>query len=111
MNKSERPNCELCGEPMPQGEEMFNYHGYSGNCPKPPLAPKPRTARARIDGGKLSDEKARELLFYLIGFFQLEENPRFDRAIEIFFDDQRAERTRCEFSRLNFRIAEGKVDE
>lgn len=22
---------------MPQGEEMFNYHGYSGPCPKPPL--------------------------------------------------------------------------
>jgi hypothetical protein len=23
---------------MPPGEEMFKYHGYSGNCPKPPLA-------------------------------------------------------------------------
>lgn len=22
---------------MPQGEEMFKYHGYSGNCPMPPL--------------------------------------------------------------------------
>ncbi len=31
-------NCALCGEPMPTGEEMFNYHGYSGPCPKPPLA-------------------------------------------------------------------------
>lgn len=31
------PNCKLCGEPMPAGEEMFKYHGYSGNCPKPPL--------------------------------------------------------------------------
>lgn len=30
--------CKLCGEPMPEGEEMFNYHGYSGDCPKPPLA-------------------------------------------------------------------------
>lgn len=29
--------CELCGEPMPEGEEMFKYHGYSGTCPKPPL--------------------------------------------------------------------------
>lgn len=29
------PNCELCGEPMPEGEEMFKYHGYSGPCPKP----------------------------------------------------------------------------
>lgn len=29
--------CELCGEPMPEGEEMFKFHGYSGNCPKSPL--------------------------------------------------------------------------
>ena len=40
-------NCHLCGEPMPQGEEMFNYHGYSGPCPKPPLpkvvTPQPRS--------------------------------------------------------------------
>lgn len=32
--------CELCGEPMPEGEEMFKFHGYSGNCPKPPLPSK-----------------------------------------------------------------------
>jgi hypothetical protein len=25
--------CELCGKPMPPGEEMFKYHGYSGPCP------------------------------------------------------------------------------
>ena len=29
--------CGLCGEPMPKGEEMFEYHGYSGPCPKPAL--------------------------------------------------------------------------
>lgn len=29
--------CELCGEPMPDGEEMFKFHGYSGPCPKEPL--------------------------------------------------------------------------
>lgn len=34
---SDAPKCELCGEPMPAGEEMFKYHGYSGPCPKPPL--------------------------------------------------------------------------
>lgn len=28
--------CELCGEPMPAGEEMFKFHGYSGQCQKPP---------------------------------------------------------------------------
>jgi hypothetical protein len=26
--------CERCGEPMPEGERMFRYHGYSGPCPK-----------------------------------------------------------------------------
>lgn len=34
---SEQARCELCGEPMPPGEEMFKFHGYSGECPKPPL--------------------------------------------------------------------------
>lgn len=35
----EKALCGVCGEPMPEGEEMFNYHGYSGPCPAPP---KPR---------------------------------------------------------------------
>jgi len=30
----EESKCQLCGEPMPAGEEMFNYHGYNGLCPK-----------------------------------------------------------------------------
>jgi hypothetical protein len=30
-------NCEICGEPIPAGETMFKFHGYSGPCPKPPL--------------------------------------------------------------------------
>lgn len=30
-------HCENCGEPMPPGETMFKYHGYSGRCPKGPL--------------------------------------------------------------------------
>jgi hypothetical protein len=34
---STRPTCGICGEPMPVGEEMFVYHGYSGPCPKPPI--------------------------------------------------------------------------
>ena len=33
----ELPKCELCGNPMPPGESMFKYHGYSGPCPKPYL--------------------------------------------------------------------------
>lgn len=36
---SEKATCELCGEAMPPGEEMFKFHGYSGPCPKPPLPP------------------------------------------------------------------------
>jgi hypothetical protein len=39
---SDKPTCAVCGEPMPPGEEMFKYHGYSGNCPKPPLTKQPR---------------------------------------------------------------------
>lgn len=31
--------CDLCGEPMPEHEQMFKFHGYSGPCPAPP---KPR---------------------------------------------------------------------
>ncbi len=30
-------NCEICGEPIPPGEFMFKFHGYSGPCPKPPI--------------------------------------------------------------------------
>ena len=33
--KDEMSKCGICGEPMPAGEEMFKYHGYSGNCPRP----------------------------------------------------------------------------
>jgi len=29
--------CEVCGEQMPEGEEMFKFHGYSGPCPNPPV--------------------------------------------------------------------------
>lgn len=34
---SDESKCGLCGDPMPKGEEMFKYHGYSGPCQKPPL--------------------------------------------------------------------------
>lgn len=34
---ADRPTCELCGKPMPEGEEMFRYHGYSGPCPRTPM--------------------------------------------------------------------------
>lgn len=43
MNEPTR--CELCGEPMPPGEQMFKYHGYSGPCPTPraPVSTPPQT--------------------------------------------------------------------
>ena len=31
--------CELCGQTMPPGEEMFRFHGYSGPCPDAAPAP------------------------------------------------------------------------
>lgn len=33
--------CGVCGHPMPPGETMFKFHGYSGPCPAPPLPKKP----------------------------------------------------------------------
>lgn len=39
--------CQLCGEPMPPGEEMFNYHGYSGECPKSLTSALAQPARAQ----------------------------------------------------------------
>jgi hypothetical protein len=56
----EQAKCELCGEPMPKGEEMFKYHGYSCNCPKPPLPKKPsdpQTVVADMVRGWLSDQR------------------------------------------------------
>lgn len=46
---TKRPLCELCGEPMPEGEEMFKYHGYSGPCPKPPKKRREITDKDRLD--------------------------------------------------------------
>lgn len=40
--------CAICGEPMPTGEEMFKFHGYSGDCPKPPIQKQP--AKQKIPG-------------------------------------------------------------
>ena len=45
--------CELCGEPMPPGEEMFKYHGYSGDCPKPPLS-QPQQCKRCSGVGKIA---------------------------------------------------------
>ena len=39
---SDQPKCEICGEPMPKGEELFSFH-VPGTCPKPPLKSTPPT--------------------------------------------------------------------
>jgi len=46
------PTCKLCGEPMPEGEEVFFYHGYSGPCPKPPL---PKNVSQRPSGSNADE--------------------------------------------------------
>ena len=42
--------CELCGNPMPPGEEMFKFHGYSCDCPPkcPPCPPNRRPHWERV---------------------------------------------------------------
>lgn len=42
---SEIARCDLCGEPMPPGEQMFKIHWYSGDCPKPPKHQAPAETR------------------------------------------------------------------
>lgn len=46
---TDEARCQLCGELMPEGEEMFNYHGYSGPCPKPPEAGAPICSDCEAD--------------------------------------------------------------
>lgn len=41
--------CELCGFPMPPGEEVFRYHGYSGPCPTPPTREQLEAALVKVD--------------------------------------------------------------
>jgi hypothetical protein len=50
------PTCSLCGEPMPQGEEMFNYHGFSGPCPKPPIQKPSRKERIEAALARMKTE-------------------------------------------------------
>lgn len=47
---TDQPTCNICGEPMPEGEEMFKFHGYSGPCPKPPLPKNPESNWSAICG-------------------------------------------------------------
>ena len=51
--------CEICGEPMPENEQMFKFHGYSGPCPKPPKF-QPHQYRVIAEKEEL-DKKAKAL--------------------------------------------------
>lgn len=62
MSDHKEGHCDLCGEPMPAGEEMFRYHGYSGPCPKPIVL-------NSAEGDWVSDGRMRELWTEAGGFF------------------------------------------
>lgn len=51
--------CELCGEPMSEGEEMFKIHGYFGPCPKPPL-PLSKQIAAEVSGWRTIDSAPKD---------------------------------------------------
>lgn len=60
--------CGLCGEPMPEGEEMFKFHGYSGACPKPPMPPRLQPHEQRVVAEKADlDEKLNRLRAFIDG--------------------------------------------
>ena len=42
--------CGLCGHPVPPGEEMFKFHGYSGPCPATPEEAKQQEEGAKPPG-------------------------------------------------------------
>jgi hypothetical protein len=73
----EKATCGLCGEPMPEGETVFKYHGYSGPCPKPPL-PQPKTeavieyVHRTVDGEFWIDIKANGELWAQLGPYDTE---------------------------------------
>lgn len=48
------PICEICGQPMQVGEEMFRYHGLSGPCPEVPKPKWPQFTVAYVHGDKES---------------------------------------------------------
>lgn len=48
--------CAACGKPMPKGEEMFKFHGYSGPCRDTP--PADHNAGANQSVGVLANKMA-----------------------------------------------------
>ena len=65
MNDDKIAKCLICGEPMPAGEEMFKFHGLSGDCPKPPLPiqQKKQMLRGLLWAVARADERVVTMLF------------------------------------------------
>lgn len=82
---SEKSLCQLCGEPMPEGEEMFNYHGYSGPCPKQPLPKAPAAAESlgAADGLELECYKWLESRYGMVSAKDTYDLAAFIRAREL----------------------------
>ncbi len=74
-------NCELCGDPMPAGEEVFKFHGFSGPCPKPPMDKGPSPAMLLSIDAK--NEAAMLLTLCEPGTTTLLSNATLDRVIDI----------------------------
>lgn len=58
MSDTDKPRCGICQQPMPEGEEMFKFHGYSGGCPTPPVHP--RQAEILKNNYRVFQRRARE---------------------------------------------------
>lgn len=85
-------NCELCGEPMPKGEEMFKFHGYSGPCPKPPM-PRPPSEIDRLRAALAAHDRRIEALCNAINrvrFFDLSDGVRRILVDALAADDEAA---------------------
>jgi hypothetical protein len=76
MSESSETKCGLCGEPMPPGEEMFQYHGHSGPCPKAALNQPSPPAVGLTEAERsyftqwLEDELNEEEIAHRNGYFQ-----------------------------------------
>lgn len=56
MNEQQVAKCELCGEPMPPGEQMFKFHGYSGPCPRQHIIPLTHEPKIKSVVGPIPEE-------------------------------------------------------
>ena len=75
--------CVVCGEVMPKGEQMFKFHGYSGNCPKPPLPRKEeKTIYDLLKEIEILKAQSKDLYRALSGILEIGKrdmsNPKYD---------------------------------